>query len=260
MNILSRIKSSDIKLGNSFVIGKQEAKTEKIDITDQNFLNSLSAEMQAGIAKIIDNAKAQASEILTQAQSEAEMIKQSAFEEGNQKGYKEGFEKGSQDGFNKVNEELSLKAHYFEEFINLVIKAKNSIYKEAQSELLEFVVAIAEKLVCDKLKEDKNLILRVIEAATAELKEKENIKITVHPSMAQNIYSITDDLMNHIMSIKTVKILEDKMLKEDGLIIETEESRIDSGFSTRVGLILQELKKEAQSTRIIPDDVETESR
>ena len=256
MNILSRIKSSDIKLGDSFVFGKQEEKIEKIDITDKNFLSSLSDEMQAGIQKILDNARKEATQIIENAKTEAEKLKQTAYVEASEKGYNEGFDRGEKDGLNKINSELTQKIQHFEEFIELVMKSKNNIYKEAQEELLEFVVTIAEKLTCDKLKENKNLLLNLITEASSELKEKENLTITVHPSMARNLYSITDELKKRILSLKNIKILEDKMLAEDGLIIETEESRIDASFRTRVEEILKALKKEAQTTRIIPDNLE----
>lgn len=253
---MSRIKSSDIKLGDSFVFGKQDSKVEKIDITDKNFLASLSDEMQAGIEKILNNAKQEASQIIENAKNEAENLKQTAHVEASEKGYNEGFEKGRQDGLNQINTELSQKIQRFEEFIKLVINSKNNIYRDAQDELLEFVVAVAEKLTCNNLKENKNLLLELIVEASSELKERENLTITVHPSMANTLYSITDELKQKILSLKNIKILEDKMLADDGLIIETGDSRIDASFKTRVEEILKTLKKEAQSTRIIPDNLE----
>ena len=208
------------------------------------------------LQRVLDNARKEASQIIENAKIEAEKLKQTAYVEASEKGYNEGFDRGEKDGLNKINSELTQKIQHFEEFIELVMKSKNNIYKEAQEELLEFVVTIAEKLTCDKLKENKNLLLNLITEASSELKEKENLTITVHPSMARNLYSITDELKKRILSLKNIKILEDKMLAEDGLIIETEESRIDASFRTRVEEILKALKKEAQTTRIIPDNLE----
>ena len=113
MNILSIIKSSDIKLGDSFVFGKQEEKIEKIDITDKNFLSSLSDEMQAGIQKILDNASKEASQIIENAKIEAEKLKQTAYVEASEKGYNEGFDRGEKDGLNKINSELTQKIQHF---------------------------------------------------------------------------------------------------------------------------------------------------
>ena len=253
---MSRIKSSDIQLGDSFVFGKQDSKVDKIDITDKKFLSSLSDEVQTGIKKILDNAREEAAQILNNAKTEAEKQKQAVHIEASEKGYNEGFEKGRKDGLNQINTELSQKIQHFEEFIKLVMNSKNNIYREAQNELLEFVIAVAEKLTCNNLKENKQLLLELIIEASSELKERENLTITVHPSMANTLYSITEDLKQRILSLKNIKILEDKMLADDGLIIETDGSRIDASFKTRVEEILKALKKEAQSTRIIPDNLE----
>ncbi len=253
---MSRIKSSDIQIGESFVIGKKETKLDKVDVTDQNFLNSLSDEVAMGIKKIIAQARAEAVDLIKNAQDEIEQMKKQALIEGNEKGYQEGFERGYQDGYDKINSELMEKAARFEEFINLVLEAKNNIYQSAQSELLDFVVRIAEKLCCNQVAYDKDTILNVIMQASTELKEKETLKIIVHPALAQNIYSITDDLKNKIHNLKNIKIIEDKLLKEDGLVLEAADSRIDASFSTRVMQIINELKKEADKTPIIRDDLE----
>ena len=248
------LKSHEIKIGNSFCIGEnRDSQHSKIDVTDDGFLEKLTPELSNKIRETLYIAEQKAKTLISDAVSQGEILKQQAHEQGLQEGITQGQNQGYQDGYNKAVNDVIEKAISLDKFINNITKAKYEIYHEKEDELLEFVMLIAQKLAHTQIMFDNEALKNIIVAASSELKEKETLKVLIHPSLAQKLYSISDEVKNAIYGLKSLKIVEDKTISPDGAVIESQDSRIDARLSTQVDILIQKMLKEKQETPILDD-------
>lgn len=248
------LKSHEIKLGASFCIGEnKESQHSKIDVTDSDFLDKLTPELSKKIRETMLVAEQKAKNIISEATSQGEVLKQQAHNQGLQEGTTQGQNQGYQDGYNKAVNDVIDKAISLDKFISNITNAKYEIYHAKEDELLEFVMLIARKLAHTQIMLDNEAIKNIIVDASSELKEKETLKVLIHPSLAKKIYAISDEIKNAIYGLKSLKIVEDKTISPDGAVIESQESRIDARLSTQVDLLITKMLKEKQETPILED-------
>ncbi len=253
-NNKNTLKSHEIKLGTSYCLGEQKnIQDDRIDVTDDNFLKRLTPELSGKIKETISIAEQKAQTIIQQAQIEGEQIKLQAREQGIQEGILEGQNQGYQDGYHHALNEFREKIISVDRLIGNIINAKSEIYHSGEDELLEFVMLIAEKLAHTQITFDNTAIKKIIIDAASELREKETIKVLIHPELAHKIYSISDDIKDTIYGLKNLKILEDRTVSPDGVIIESPESRVDARLATQVETLMEALTKEKIQTPILEE-------
>jgi len=249
------IKSHEIKIGNSFCIGEQNSAREaKIDVTDEGFLHKLTPELSNKIRETIYIAEQKAKNIIAEATAQGEVLRQQAQEKGLQEGIKRGENQGYQDGINQATNEFIEKTISLDRFLNNILNAKTQIYHSGEAELVEFVMIIAEKLAHTQIQIDPDALKNIIIDASVELKEKESLKVLIHPSMAKKIYSISDEIKNAIYGLKNLRIIEDRTISPDGTVIESPDSRVDARLSTQVGIMLEKLLKEINEKPLLKEE------
>lgn len=286
MNSLSRIRSSSIQYGNSFVIGGHESNQDsefgttedirslsnmkkQLEVEIDNLNQELQALRQEKDSIILDaNTQAQgileksnleAEEIKTTASKEVEEIKTATYEqalkEGNEKGYQEGLSKGFED----IKLETNKKIEALSSLVDASFEIKREIVLSAEKDILDIAVMLAEKLINIELSQNKDVLVNVIKSALSELKEKEEVKILINPSVAEVVYSISDDLKENIKGLEQIKIVEDKTISPDGVIVESVDSRVDARLSTQLSKIIKNLEEERENNPVlkeIPQEVE----
>lgn len=125
---------------------------------------------------------------------------------------------------------------------------KKRIVKSAHTEILELVTAICEKVCHTELVQNPKLLENLTAAAISKLKEKETVNIIVNPQMAQKIYEISDGLKERFFGLENIKIIEDSSVPADGTIVESVDSRVDSGLKAQISRISDELFNALNST------------
>lgn len=255
------IKGANIKMGNSFCLGeKNSAQDERIDVTSEDFLNKLTPALSKKIKEMINAAEQQAQNIISAANAEGQALKEQAQQQGMQEGRRLGQEQGYKDGFAQASAEISEKGRSFDKLVGDVLNSKDEIYRSGEGELLEFVIMLAEKLACSKLEEDEAILKNIIAEACSEIRDKESLKILVHPFFANKIYSISEELKQTIYGLSNIKIIEDKTISEDGVVIESVDSRVDARLSSRVDILMQKLKEQTKEVPILEQEKINETK
>jgi flagellar biosynthesis/type III secretory pathway protein FliH len=253
-NIKKTLKSHEIKMGKSFRIGESNTyQPSQIDVTDEDFLKKLTPELSNKIRETLSLAEEKAENIISNAVAQAETLKQQAQEQGFQEGLPKGQNQGYQDGYNKAINDVIEKAISLDKFISKITDAKYQIYHSNEDELIEFVMLLAEKLAHTQIIFDKEAIKNIIIEASSELREKENIKILIHPTLAKKIYSISDEIKDAVYGLKNLKIVEDRTISPDGAVIESHDSRVDARLSAQVELLFAKMMQEKQEKPILED-------
>ena len=250
----SRIQSSSVQVGNSFVLGQ----TEKVDLAQVEYekiisiatrqAEDITAKAQADAIQFIEAAK-------TKAQNLIEETRNEAYQQGSQQGYNEGY----QNGFNQISNELHEQIRSMDFLAESAFNVKREIIASSEEQILHLTIAIAEKVLRAKLELDPNVVLNIVKAAIKELKDKEEVTIVVNPKLTAPLYNFTDELKNTINGLGKIKIIEDSTIPPDGVIVESADSRIDARLNTQIEEIAKQIISEARRNpafKEIPPEIE----
>ena len=257
---MSRIQSSNIKLGSSFVFGGSSDSSHEQRHTPQVVQENEEAKKEAN--RLVEEAKYQASQILENANAEAQRIideSSASIQQATQDAQAQGFEAGFADGMNKILDENSHKIQALDTLANSAFQVKKYIIQSAEKEIIDLVLQISEKVVKTKFEVEPDLIKAIVRSAISELKEKEQVKVLVNPILSSKIAEISDDLIASMHGLECIKIIEDKTVPPDGVIVESLESRIDARLSSQIAELTKSLNAEFSKNSLseeIPDEIE----
>lgn len=265
----SRIKSSYVQLGESFVMkqSKGGAGSAQENLTpEQNEFNKsleeLISEASARGKQIIKEAEEKAVEILKQA-SEAAAAKSAEVEalqnQALENGYAEGYQRGYDDGINEAKREINETMKALGALAGSAFRVKKEIIDSAENEMIELSTLVAEKIIRQHLEVRPEAMQEIIKGAIDQLKDKEEIKIIVNPKVTQNLYEFVEGLKETVKGLKNIRIVEDRTIPQDGVIVESPESRIDARLETQIRELTRALTQEFNEkshTEMIPVEIE----
>jgi flagellar assembly protein FliH len=248
---LSRIRLEDIKEGNSFIVDHsiKEKISHETHSAQQEIIEEDSSLTEAEIEaqNIINKAQEEAARIIEDATIKAQELFNQTHEEGLKSGYNAGFETGKL----QIQTDFIHQIKGLETITKSSFAVKKEIITSAEQELIKLSITIAEKLVKQKLEIQPDIILNIVKAAINELKDKEEIKIIVNPCVTSCLYEFSDLLKQEIQGLERIKIIEDKTIPLEGVIVESLESRIDARLDSQINEISKRLLKEASENPIL---------
>lgn len=243
---MSRISSSNVQLGQNFVLGQETPKVVK---ESETFVEN--ARKQA--FNILAQANLDAQKIINDAQQQAQEIIAKTQEQAYQAGHEQGSEAGFNEAYNKIFTDFSAQLQAMELLASSSFDIKNEIIRSSEKEIVELSLVIAEKIVKTYIELNPAIVLEITKAAIQDLKDKETVNIIVNPALTECLYQFTDELKNQINGLKNVKILEDKTIRPDGVIIESLDTRIDARFCTQIEEISKKLITESINNPVLQD-------
>lgn len=262
---MTRIKASDVQMGSNFVVPIENPYKE-LETKAEHIIKSAELQKQ----QLIKVGQTQANEIIAQAQQLVEQAKQECAnlveaaktEATNESvkireiAQKEGFEEGYKQGFTEGTNSLEEKFRALDLFAKSQYDVKHNIIKSAELDIVDLVLAISRKVCKKALDYDTEILKNITVDAIKQLKDKENITITISPELAEKIYSISEELKEEIPKLNSIRIIEDANVSADGTIVETPLSRVDCRLKTQIDQIAEKMMSEHYST--IEEDVENE--
>ena len=241
---MSRIDSGKVNFGASYVLPTSDDQLRAQELVSakkvaQELIVKAQKQAQAIIEEAKQNAQKHIDEAVAQANEKVAEITQEARENGHKIGYDEGQE--------AIKNDLIGQIENLDKFVKSEFEVKKRIIKSAHNDIVNLVILIAEKVCQKKLKVDREILYNITKRAINELKDKESVTIFVNPNMAKKIYSISEALQKDILTLQSIKIVEDSSVSEDGTIVESISTRIDNRISSQIDEIAQKLLVELQS-------------
>ena len=248
---MTRIKGSNVQIGSSFVLPLETNQLKDIEIRIKKMLADANAQKELLINEGAQKAKElveEAKQIIEQAQIESEKLietaKNQAQEESDailEQARQEGYDAGNKQGYEDGTRSLEEKVKAVDIFSKSQFDIKHNIVKSAELDIVDLVIAIAKKVCKKTLDDDINVLKTITEDAIKQLKDKESITITIHPDLAEKIYSISEELKVDIPKLEHIKVIEDINVSPDGTIVETPLSRVDCRLQTQLNQIAEKL-------------------
>ena len=205
--------------------------TEDQDVfSDAEILNQEAA--QELINSQLADAQEQADRILEEASAKAQEIQTNAMEEGRAQGYDDAYQQGAKEA-EALKEDLLHQKEQLEADYKKMVDTLEPEMVDALTQIYEHVFAV-------DLRNDKNIILHLLQTALSRLEPGNDFIVHVSPDDYDMIVDEKKRLRENITSPNaTMEIIEDPMLKENECIIET-----DGGvFDCSIGVELEELSR-----------------
>ncbi len=198
----------------------------------------------------VDFAKIQADAIMAQAEKEAEELRAKARKDleaeldqlrkvAREDGYNMGFAQGVAEGRLEARQEMEKKAAAQEQevqaFLKEAVRQRDRLLEDSKQDLKELALAIAEKVIRVSLKSSGDILIRMIESATAKRRRCEWVQIYIAdcdarasantvPELAQALSRLSD-------RVRIIPMVDD----ESGTcIIEMPDEIIDASVSTQM--------------------------
>ena len=199
-------------------------------LSDTEILNQEAA--QEMINSQLADAQEQADRILEEASAKAQEIQTNAMEEGRAQGYDDAYQQGAKEA-EALKEDLLHQKEQLEADYKKMVDTLEPEMVDALTQIYEHVFAV-------DLRNDKNIILHLLQTALSRLEPGNDFIVHVSPDDYDMIVDEKNRLRENITSPNTtMEIIEDPMLKENECIIET-----DGGvFDCSVGVELEELSR-----------------
>jgi flagellar assembly protein FliH len=191
-----------------------------------NQAKKIRQEAETEAEKILSDTKRNAEEIERKAQESASEIEKEAYD----KGYNEGHEQGYKDG----SEEVSRLIEQLHAIITKAIDKRNQIIEDSETQLINMVLMIANKVIKVISENQKNVVINNVIQALRKLKSRGDVVIRVNLADLQLTTEHTRDFMDRIENVKSITVLEDSSVDRGGCIIETDFGQIDARISSQL--------------------------
>ncbi len=171
--------------------------------------------------------------ILEQAQQEAEVIKQKAFEEG--------YSQGKLLAEHEVEQFLEEIKKVFQESISQVIQLKSDFLEQLTPQVLKLVFQISEKVLSAQVVINREVVNTIVKETIEELIDSQEIYLHINP----NDYSLVEGYIKSQIESRLINqrivFVSDETVEKGGCIGETKTRFIDNQISSRLGLIVEKI-------------------
>ncbi|TFG61168.1 MAG: flagellar assembly protein FliH, partial [Spirochaetales bacterium] len=150
--------------------------------------------------------------------------------DANDKGYSLGRDEGYASGKAEV-ERLLTVVH---KIIDKAIERRNQIIDESETQLINLVLLISQKVIKVISENQKNVVINNVIQAIRKLKTRGDIIIRVNLEDVQLTSDHIKDFMRMVENIKSITVVEDSTVDKGGCIIETDFGEIDARISSQL--------------------------
>ena len=109
-----------------------------------------------------------------------------------------------------------------------VSELKKEILQDAEGQILQLALAVAEKVLHLEVTTNREVIQSVLKEAIKKIVDRENMKIRVHPQDFHYMMEIKSDFLQNFDGIKNIIFEEDESVRRGGAIIETLFGEVDA--------------------------------
>lgn len=196
---------------------------------------------------ILDNAEAQANQLISEAQEAARQLKETAkaegYEAGKTQGYEEGLNRGLQEGHAQAMQEAEEIKQEARDMISDAQREIEAYVQEKKESLLSLSLHMAEKIIHEHLHLSPDGVFELVQPILHQLdREEDFVSLTVHSDLRERLHERLPELKQSYPGVRFA-ILVDETLEENGCIVESAHKVVDLQVKNQLEAILTELKE-----------------
>ncbi len=154
---------------------------------------------------------------------------------------KEGFAKGLEEGKIQARHSLGAEFATIKNMIEQLNIHKKSIMENLEEDILTVSIAIAEKIVREKVDKNEEYVLQSLKFILMTIPQIKKLIVYLNPEDYALFNSKKEQLGDLLNRYEEVKVVDDKRVEKGGVVVETENGNIDGQVSSQIEKISKEL-------------------
>lgn len=229
----SQVRSYDFFTG--FLLKKEEQETPEGTVWEEAEPKKEESETDIRCARMLEDAKRQARQIVQEAREQAELLRKEAFEEGKSKGEQEGFQAAYEQHKAELEKETRTMQREFADLLEDVSHQKDRILEKNVDDLKRISIAVAEKVIQTSIRSSEEIVKRMIMAATEKLKKRQWAKIYITKCNGEVNMEVDTEFLESLSHLSdNLKIITMNNGEEGTCIIELPDEVIDASVGTQL--------------------------
>lgn len=209
---------------------------------DTSASDALMSSANDEVTMILAQAKMAAEQCLSEANKQAELIKQQAYDEGHQQGYQEGFTQGHQAGIAEVEHVINQTIARTEQVLAAAEQAAKEMLVAAEAQIIDIALAVARKILAYEIAENPMVVLPLVKAALQKVSDQEDVVIRVSMDDIDAVLLAKTDLQMMIGREHSLKIIVDRTVHSGSCVIDTSYGTVDARVDTQFEAIREMLQ------------------
>ena len=199
------------------------------------------ANLRAETEALLLSARAEAAEMVEDAKTQAEALREAAWQEG--------FHQGKLEARAAVETELradwavrqdALRAE-LDTIAADIATAREALWLGQESEMVALTLDIARQVIKTEVTQNPAVVHAVIANALRRITDKDNVRVRVSVADAPRVKEAREDLMEIVDGLRFIEIVEDRRVGDGGCVIETNAGTIDAKIETQIAEVARAL-------------------
>jgi flagellar assembly protein FliH len=186
-----------------------------------------------GLNAFLQAAQQQGAQLVMAAREQAEEIAQSARAEGYARGYDEGREAAAR-------ETADLLA-FAEQTVRELVDTRTRILNDAESDLVELALAVAQKVMQATIDADPERVLGVLRGALRKAYVRDHVQVVCNPDDLAMIDASASQLEAQVGTIRNLELIGDRRVARGGVIVRTGGGDVDATLNSQLDRIREAL-------------------
>jgi len=216
---------------------EEEQEIPSCPIVETTIIDDLMAAANEKIATMIEEAKAHKERCLSEANQQAELTKQQAYDTGHQEGYQQGYDEGILKGKEAILTEMQQTIEQTNEKNHQsIVDTKEEIKKmmlDAERQIVDIALAVARKILAYEISENPMVVLPLVKTALAKVCDQEEVVIRVSVDDFDAVQLAKNDLQIMVGREQALKIIVDSTITGGSCIIDTSYGTVDARVDTQ---------------------------
>lgn len=225
----------DAELEEAESTAAPEAEAESEPKQEPTAIDFAQIQAEAILADAEKEAQELREKALAEAEAELEQLRKNAHEDGYNMGFAQGMAEGRSAAQLQLEEMAAAQEKEVADFLKEAVRVRDRILDESKQDLKELALAIAEKVVRVSLKSSGNVILKMIESATAKRRRAEWVQVYIADCDARASVETVPELVEALSRLsERVRVIPMADDESGTCIIEMPDEIIDASVSTQL--------------------------
>jgi len=164
-------------------------------------------------------------------------------EQQKEEAYRRGFEEGCEEERKRAEEDFAAAGRALLLACQQLDTLRETIIANSNRELVDFTLAIAEKIVRTSVQEQDVSIVLTIEEALRRAVKSDEFSIFLHPDDYVAVSAKAAEIVAGISGLNNIVLRKDKTIERGGAKIESDNCTIDATVGSQFDLIREEVRK-----------------
>ena len=199
------------------------------------------ADLQASTEAVLTAARADAAEMVEDAKTQAEALREAAWQEG--------FHQGRLEAHAAVEAEMradwALRQDALRSELDTVAgdiaTAREALWLRQEGEMVALALDIARQVIKTEVAQNPAAVHAVLANALRRITDKDNVRVRVSVADAPRVKEAREDLMEIVDGLRFIEIVEDRRVGDGGCVIETNAGTIDAKIETQIAEVARAL-------------------